>query len=60
VDTVNGSIALLNVTTTLLVTATLVVPLLGATEITVGCVLSALDELPVVKLPVNGVTWFPA
>jgi len=58
--TVVGSIVSLNVRTILLVTGTPVAPAAGFTLTTVGCVVFATLDVPVVKLLVNGVTTFPA
>src|SRR6267154_5124807 len=58
--TVVGSTILLKVKTTLLLTATPVAPFVGLTVATVGRVVSATPEVPVVKLLVNGTTAFPA
>ena len=58
--TVVASTASLNVNTIGLLTETAVAPFIGLTLTTVGAVVFATAEVPVVKLLVNGTTAFPA
>jgi hypothetical protein len=60
VPTDSGFTVSLNVTTTLLPTGTFVFAFAGTTDNTVGLVVSATAELPVVKLLLKAATWFPA